>query len=218
MTSEGIVSALNEFSTCDIGDALVKLKYPYGGFLDGISMYSPDRHDAKLFGPVITVKMVDAACTSSPSLPKHFCDYNEAGKVMFVSQPHGMYSACWGGLMTTRAKYLGAKGVVVDGRFRDIGEHRGMDFPVFARGQSILGSNGFTRASEVNIPVHFKDELWIQPGDYIMGDADGVVVIPVTHVDAVVEFCTTRKKIDELTFEALWSGEPIGEAIKRLRQ
>ncbi|KAK7204044.1 ribonuclease E inhibitor RraA/Dimethylmenaquinone methyltransferase [Myxozyma melibiosi] len=219
-TSAALISALKSFATCDIGDALVKLKVPFGGFLDGITMFSPERQagPTKIFGEAITVKMVDASDKTSPSLPKHFCDYNESGKIMFISQPKGMYSACWGGLMTTRAKHLGAPGVIVDGRFRDILEQREMGFPVFARDISILGSNGFTRASEVNVPVQVKDELWIEPGDFLMGDADGVVVIPAGKVEQVVELCTERKRIDDLTFEALHNGEPIGEAIKRLRK
>ncbi|KAK9244534.1 ribonuclease E inhibitor RraA/Dimethylmenaquinone methyltransferase [Lipomyces tetrasporus] len=218
--SASLVLALKSFATCDIGDALIKLKYPYGGFLDGITMFSPERQagSTKIFGEAITVKMVDANDTTSPSLSKHFCDYNEAGKIMYISQPGGMYSACWGGLMTTRARYLGSQGVIVDGRFRDVLEQREMGFPVFARSMSILGSNGFTRASQVNVPVQFKDELWIHPGDFLMGDADGVVVVPVAQLEAVVQLCTERKQIDDLTFEALRNGEPIGDAIKRLRK
>ncbi|KAK9462005.1 ribonuclease E inhibitor RraA/Dimethylmenaquinone methyltransferase [Lipomyces oligophaga] len=218
--SASVVAALRVFATCDIGDALVKLKLPYGGYLDGLKMYSPEREGgtAKIFGEAITVKMVSADDKSSPSLPKHFCDFNERDKIMFISQPKGMFSACWGGLMTTRARALGAPGVIVDGRFRDILEQREMKFPVFARGTSILGSNGYTRASEVNVPIEFAKDLWINPGDYLMGDADGVVVIPKDKIQQVVDLCTERKRIDDLTFDALHNGEPIGEAIKRLRK
>lgn len=81
-------------------------------------------------GPALTVKMVEASDQTGPKPSKHFVDYNEEGKIMYVQQPQGMYSACWGGLMTTRAKYLGAAGVVVDGRIRDIGEHQEAGFAV----------------------------------------------------------------------------------------
>lgn len=115
-----------------IGDALVKLKYPYGGFLDGINMWSPQMRSgpAKIMGPALTVKMVEMSNKTAPKPPRHFADCNEAGKIMYIQQPKGLYSACWGGLMSTRAKHLGAGGVVVDGRVRDIGEHQEMEFPV----------------------------------------------------------------------------------------
>jgi regulator of RNase E activity RraA len=74
--------------------------------------------------------MVEASNTTAPKTDKHFADGIEKDSVVFISQPKGMYSACWGGLMSTRAKYLGAQGVVIDGNFRDINEHRGMGFPV----------------------------------------------------------------------------------------
>lgn len=126
--------------TNQIGDALVKLKVPYGGYLHGLKMFSPLQQagDTKIFGPAYTVQMVDAANTSAPKPAKHFADGIEKDCVVFVSQPKGFYSACWGGLMSTRAKYVGAQGVVVDGCFRDINEHRGMGFPVSSRTERIL--------------------------------------------------------------------------------
>lgn len=76
------------------------------------------------------IKMVEASDTTSPKLATHFADSNEAGKIMYIHQPQGMYSACFGGLMAARSKYLGAAGTVINGRFRDIGEIQEMGFPV----------------------------------------------------------------------------------------
>lgn len=112
-----------------IGDALVKLKYPQGGFLDGLRMFSPGT-PGKYFGPAVTVKMVEASDTTAPKPERHFADCNEAGSIMYIQQPKGLPSACWGGLMSTRAKYLGAEAVVIDGRFRDLEEHKELQFPV----------------------------------------------------------------------------------------
>lgn len=145
--------------------------------------------------------------------------------------------------MTTRAKYLGAKGVVVDGNVRDLGEHREMGFPVsthscktlirrhtdgikkqvFAKGTSALGSNTFTRASGLNVPVQFTSEtqkrpLTINPGDLILADLDGVVVVPVEHAEKCLKICEERFEIDEKTMEALKKGEPMGETLARLRK
>lgn len=75
-------------------------------------------------------QMVDAKDTSSPKTDKHFADNNQKGKVMYIQQPKDMYSACFGGLMGTRAQYLGAAGVVIDGQFRDVLEIQEMHLPV----------------------------------------------------------------------------------------
>ena len=100
--------------------------------MHGLKMFSPTYRSgpAKIFGPAYTVQMVDAKDTTAPKPDKHFADAVTKDSVVFISQPKNYYSACWGGLMSTRAKYLGAQGVVIDGNFRDINEHRELNFPV----------------------------------------------------------------------------------------
>ena len=82
----------------------------------------------------------------------------------------------------------------------------------------MLGSNGFTRASEINVPLQFKGDLWIYPEDILVGDENGVVVVPPTLMGQVVELCQERFEIDEKTMEALRAGEAMGPTIKRLRK
>jgi len=91
-------------------------------------------------------------------------------------------------------------------------------FQLFARDISILGSNTFTRASELDIPLQFKGDLWIHPGDLLVGDKDGVVVVPPKLVDEVVEICLERKDIDDRMMEALKGGTSMGEAMAKFRK
>jgi len=223
---QAVLAALGKFTTCDIGDALVRLKVPHGGYLSGLSMFSPPNQNAmsKILGPAYTVRMVAASDNTSPTPSTHFADAIPSGSVVFVSQPKGLISACWGGLMSTRAKHAGAAGVVIDGRFRDIHEHRELGMGLFARAQSILGSNTFTRSSELNVPVTYQieelgnEEVQIRPGEIIMGDADGVVAIPPELVAECIEICEARWQIDEETRNCLERGDLIGPTIKRLRK
>ncbi|KAJ5792906.1 ribonuclease E inhibitor RraA/Dimethylmenaquinone methyltransferase [Penicillium pulvis] len=184
------LQGLKRFTTCDIGDALVKLKHPNGGFLDGLKMYSP------------------GGGTNA----------NKEGHIMYIQQPKGLPSACWGGLMSTRAQKLGSLGVIVDGRMRDAQEHRDMGFPVFARGTAVLGSNTFSRASEIDVPLQFKGDLWVYPKDILVGDENGVVVVPPSLLEQAVELCQERFEIDEKTMEALRAGESMGSTIQRMRK
>lgn len=203
-------------------DALVKLKYPLGGYLDGISIWSPVRQghgeSPTVIGKATTVKMAHADDSSAPSPPRHFTDSAEPGKIMYIQQPKDLYSACFGGLMATRLKMLSAAGVVIDGRFRDIQEIQELNLPMFARGNSILGSNTFTKASELNIPLEFKNGLWVNPGDILVGDQDGVVVVPPRLVDQVVQICAERKRVDEKTLQDLLAGAKMGSTIKKHRK
>lgn len=125
--------------------------------------------------------------------------------------------------MSTRAQKRGAAGVIIDGKFRDINEHRELGMTLFARGISILGSNTFTRSSELDVPVIYKNsdnggQVVINPGDYILGDADGVVVVPPEKAEECVQLCQERFEIDEETRRCLERGDEIGSTIKRLRK
>ncbi|KAK8104087.1 RraA-like protein [Apiospora kogelbergensis] len=134
MAQEDIIRALRDYTTCDVSDALCKLKYRNGGFLPGLTMWSPHRQDGhtKIVGPAYTVKYVPLD-DPAPKLPTHYIDSVPAGAVVFVSAPAGTPNAVYGGLMSTRAQALGAAGSVIDGRFRDVQEQRALGFPVFAR-------------------------------------------------------------------------------------
>ncbi|OBT73692.1 hypothetical protein VF21_06216 [Pseudogymnoascus sp. 05NY08] len=225
MATSKALKSLERFTSCDVGDALVKLGVRYGGFLSGLSMWSPGRQSgtSKIFGPAYTVQMVDAKDTIAPKPPMHFADGIKPNSVVFVSQPKNLYSACWGGLMSTRAKYLGAQGVIIDGNFRHVNEHRELKFPLFAKGISTLGSASFTRSSTLNEPVQFtsavqKEPLTINPGDLILADADGVVVIPPTLVEQCLKLCEERWDIDEKTRKFLENGDEMGPTINKLRK
>ena len=94
---------------------------------------------------------------------------------------------------------------------------------VFARNSSALGSNTSTRASALNVPVHFtsaeqQEPLTIRPGDHILADADGVVVIPTEKAEQCLQLCEERFEIDEKTMEALRKGEAMGPTLARLRK
>jgi regulator of RNase E activity RraA len=99
-------------------------------------MWSPHRQGSNssasptIIGEAVTVKMVDANDNGSPKPAQHFIDASETNKIMYISQPKGMYSACFGGLMATRSKVVGAAGVVIDGRFRDVAEIQDIGLPV----------------------------------------------------------------------------------------
>lgn len=79
----------------------------------------------------------------------------------------------------------GLQGVVADGAWRDIAELEALDFPIFGRGISPISSPK-ARAGEVNVPVSCGGVV-VHPGDIILGDREGIVVVPRRHAAAVAE-------------------------------
>lgn len=133
--------------------------------------------------------------------------------------------------MTARAQSIGVQGVVLDGRCRDLGEHRESKFPVFARSHSILGQSPFTRPSELQVPLKISDPslpdsgsgspafppVTVEPGDVLVGDMDGVVAVPKELVEQVTELAQQGQHVDGLCMEDLRAGSGIKDTFARRR-
>ncbi|ORY34073.1 ribonuclease E inhibitor RraA/Dimethylmenaquinone methyltransferase [Naematelia encephala] len=223
------LSALRQSSACEISDALLKLGAANGGLLPDLKMYSPDLEAGphKIVGRVFTVKMVLASDTTSPKPDAHFVDACPRGSVIVISAPRGLKSACWGGLMSTAASVKGVLGAVVDGGCRDLTEHRELGFPVFARNHSTLGQGTFTRPSELNIPITINPQtqhsdppfqpVTIKPGDVVVCDVDGCVVVPQGRIKEVVEQAAKVREVDEKIRLDLLAGKGVAESFKKWR-
>ncbi|KAF9967832.1 hypothetical protein BGZ70_007979 [Mortierella alpina] len=212
------------YASCDVADALLALKVPSAGYIPDIHLWSPQfkAGNTRVFGPAYTVQMVPVSDTEAPKPDQHFVDAIPEGTVVCISQPRNMVNAVWGGLMTARAQIKGALGVIVDGRIRDLNEQREAGFPVFAKATSIMGAGPFTRASALNVPITMQPNpdhpaVTIHPGDYIVADADGIVVIPKDLLAQVEEKCRKSVAVDDQCMEALKAGESIVATFKKYR-
>ncbi len=127
-----LLKALYKYGACDISDALSKLKVPGAGFLPDLMPYCvPSTEDAtnprqKVVAPASTVLFVPKNESDFPptNIPAgcHWVDLTEPGTIVVQSQPEGQKNAVLGGIMALRMKKLGALGVVVHGRIRDVEE------------------------------------------------------------------------------------------------
>jgi 4-hydroxy-4-methyl-2-oxoglutarate aldolase len=121
--------------------------------------------------------------------------YAKPGDVI-IAHCSGFYEAgYWGDLMSLGAKTKGINGLVIDGCVRDAADIEAMDFPVFSRGLCILGTSNHGDGF-LNEPIIIGDVL-IYPGDIIVGDRDGVVVIPQNRIAEAIEKSTARELKEE---------------------
>ncbi|KAH8817078.1 ribonuclease E inhibitor RraA/Dimethylmenaquinone methyltransferase [Xylogone sp. PMI_703] len=222
-----IVEALKSFSTCDVSDALLKLKHPNGGFLADLIMWSPQRQegDTKIVGPAYTVQYVPKG-TDTPAHSGHYIDSIPAGAVVFISSPKTV-NAVYGGLMSNRARASGAVGTIVDGRVRDLNEHRDLGYPacqgpstVFARDIATASPYEVAFVSGVNVPVKLRSEeqnVTINPGDYLIGDINGVVCVPRELASRVVPLIAPQVEADKKIAADIQAGMTFVEASKKHR-
>lgn len=68
------------------------------------------------------------------------------------------------------------------------------------------------------MPLQFKNDLWIHPGDILVGDADGVVVVPPSLIESINALCQERAEVDEKMFAELRKGAAMGHLIETIRK
>ncbi len=112
-----------------------------------------------------------------------------AGSVLVVDL-QGAEHGHWGEILAAAAQHRGIVGLVVDGGVRDAAEQEAMGFPVFSRSVTVVGT-GKDYAGEFGVPVRVGCRT-VWPGDLVVGDGDGVVVIPAGVTDAVLDRADQR--------------------------
>ena len=123
--------------------------------------------------------------------------------------------APWGELLSTAAAARGAAGCVTDGLVRDIRMIRTMGFAVFHGGIGPLDTKGRARMVERDVPVQCGG-VRIEPGDIVLGDADGVVVVPRARERQVVDLALAKVRGETDTRQALQAGESLASVFARI--
>ena len=136
----------------------------------------------------------------------------QPGDVMVVDTGHFHEAGYWGEIMTHAAKQVGMAGLVIDGCVRDgslLDElyETGEGIPVFSAGLCIRGTGKDKEAyGAINIPIRIG-EIWVFPGDLVVGDRDGVVVVPQARIAEVTEKAKAREEKEANTIARLKQGE-----------
>jgi 4-hydroxy-4-methyl-2-oxoglutarate aldolase len=122
--------------------------------------------------------------------------------------------APWGELLSTAAKARGAAGALMDGCTRDVRAIRAMGFPVFHGGIAPLDSKGRGRIMAVDVPIECAG-VKVAPGDLIVGDADGVVVIPKRVEADVLRLAFEKVTGEKNTLADLQRGDKLADVFAR---
>ena len=167
---------------CDVLDGLGYRNQALSNAIYGLT------EDTIIFGPAFT--SIGTQVYSMPENPliaqTRVVDQLGEGEI-YVLVTRGEYNcAVFGELFATAVNQRGGAGVLLDAYARDIKALKEMNFPLFYRGKNPKTSKGRCEINECQIPITI-DGVTINPGDYIFGDTDGVVVIPKERIDEVLD-------------------------------
>ena len=116
--------------------------------------------------------------------------------------------SCFGGIMANTAQVAGMSGVVADGVTRDIDEYVEIKFPVYSRGAVVATSRGKTISYLINGMIQFAG-VQVLPGDVVIGDRSGVVIVPQSRFEEVLAKAEElRDNEDRMTAEIRAGADP----------
>ena len=195
METTTIQQRLFDLPTTAISDAT-------GGHTNMDGKIKPLSDDFKIAGQALTVRLPDG----ENGAVLEAISKAQKGDIIVIDSKGNTNRAVAGDFVISLAKGVGVQGFVVNGVIRDIKAIRDLGFPVFSLGTTVAA--GFKNGGgAVGIPIAVGG-VTIHPGDYIVGDVDGVVVIPKADIEQIASEAEEKIRKDGLReVEALSNGE-----------
>jgi len=208
------IKRLREVSTATLCTQLFKRGFR-NVYIQGISRLTRPS-GGNLVGPAFTVRNIPAredldqlSAFENPNHPQRKAiESVPAGHVLVIDTRGEKRVASGGQILTTRLKVRGAAGLVSDGPVRDSGEIAKMDFPVFCAGGSAPLNLIHHHAIDLNVPIGCGG-VAVYPGDVIVGDEEGVVVIPAHLADEVAADAAEQEKLEVFLLERVQNGAAL---------
>lgn len=209
MTDRNVERA-KQLETATVSDALDKLRIPSQCL--GIK---PRHHDFRLSGRAYTV-LYGPVDSKEPGTVGDFIDDLEPGSVVVIDNGGREDATVWGDIMTFLAHRNQLAGTVIDGPCRDVHLCLKLGYPVFSRSYSMRTGKDRVQVDAEQVPVNIGDAR-VMPGDILLGDSDGVVVIPRSHEDEVLAVAEEINRVEERILALLEQGRRLDEAREELR-
>jgi len=209
MSAARLLEELVDYDTCTISDASERV-----GLTAALAGVRRQTTSKRVAGVAVTVQLGPAGADTPPfHLGATAIETGDDHSVIVVG---GGSTECagWGGLLARAARAKGVRGVVVDGLVRDVDEAEDLGFPMFSRGVTPVTAR--RRLVEVSSqePVTFAGVV-VAPGDFVLADGSGVVVVPAADIERVVEAARQIAIREAKMVARLDAGDPPSQVMDR---
>ena len=184
-------------------------------YLGGLFPLNPEA--VRFVGPAFTIRYIPARedidkldAFKDPAHPqRRVIETIPPGHVLVADCRGEVRAASGGGILTTRLRVRGAAAYVTDGGLRDTGEIGGMDFPVFCAGPAApLNLVAHHAVCDLNVPIGCAG-VPVYPGDILVGDREGVVVIPRALAEEVAQDGAEQERLERFLMARIEGGAPL---------
>ena len=207
---EAVCLKADKFSTTNISDALDAL-----GLKSGVCGILPFVNNKKIFGPAVTLRITAFGPEPSKShLGIDAITVSKKGDIIVIDNGGRKDVSCWGEILSYGAKQKGIKGVVIDGAFRDIDDIEKTGFSVYARAVVPVTARKRIMGLETNTIIQCGGAQ-VRPGDFVMADGSGVVIIPAENIDEILEKAEKLFIKEQAMINDLQKGIPIDQVDKK---
>jgi len=191
---------LTRVSTPNISDAMHRK-----GAMHGLFSVNPG---LKMVGPAVTVQTFEGDWAKTVEA----IDMAQSGDVIVIYNGGSDQVAPWGELATLSCINKGVSGVVIDGAVRDIDDIRRLEFPVFAR--AVVPNAGEPKGfGEINAEIRCAGQT-VRPGDYIVGDDNGIVVVPKERAYEIARRSVEVEKNESRIRDEITKGSTLSKVLR----
>jgi 4-hydroxy-4-methyl-2-oxoglutarate aldolase len=213
MSSAETVNGFRDVAAASVADAVDRVVGRRGFMSSRIKAVFP----ARVAGPATTVLEGPSTGSGPPVHALEAIDESPEGTVVVIATEDPSAAedvAVWGGLMTTAASARGLSGAVLDAGVRDVAESRDIGFPIFSRSVVTSTTVGRYETLARDLPVICGGVL-VRPGDIVVGDEDGVVVVPAEHASDVLSAARDIEETEKQMAEEIKRQRSIIRALQR---
>ncbi|MEM7014932.1 MAG: RraA family protein [Verrucomicrobiota bacterium] len=211
--NEDPIAILDKLYSAVVADVLDGMGYRHRCLSADVQALTPNQ---KVCGRVFTAKAqpVNEIPDEPYKLEMEAIDTMQAGDVLVVDADGNRESAFWGELLSTACLAKGVRGAVMNTCCRDLWALSQMEFPVFGTGKTPADSKG--RIDVVSIKETIvMNEVVINTGDYVLGDMDGVVIIPEDAAEEALKLAYEKVTGENTVREELRAGVPVAEVFRK---